>query len=250
METLDIAHSHPHTARHIGRLRGPPDRPASRSEALPSTHRVDPTPHQPTLIGQIGRPQRDKVPAAPADVPGYSKLTSANGADRGCGTTEPGSVRGLGIKAQRLPCRRRTPQPIGERREDRISFGWCLPVLYSLSRSWCRPVRAADLPLREAASLEHRDDIAKITLRACVEDLLACADSLDNPAHLRKSHNHGALPVPLVARQSVRYYLSAPSLHQVIRSAPERGSRHGRIGLVRPGPSRRPHHHSSPCWFS
>ena len=51
--------------------------------------------------------------------------------------------------------------------------------------------------------------IAKITLRACVKNVLACADPLDNPAHLRKSQNHGALPVPLVARQPVRCYLSA-----------------------------------------
>ena len=63
---------------------------------------------------------------------------------------------------------------------------------------------AGHLSLRQAILIKHRDDEPKITLRACVKNVLACADPLDNPAHLRKSQNHGALPVPLVARQPMR----------------------------------------------
>ena len=78
--------------------------------------------------------------------------------------------------------------------------------------------------------------MAKIALGACVENVLACADPLDNPAHLSKSQNHGALPVPLVARQpgEVIPFVSL-SIRQVTRPAPERGSRHDNIWLARPG---------------
>ena len=68
---------------------------------------------------------------------------------------------------------------------------------------------AGHLSLRQAILIKHRDDEPKITPRACVEHVLACADPLDNPAHLSKSQNHGALPVALVARQPVRCYVSA-----------------------------------------
>ena len=67
--------------------------------------------------------------------------------------------------------------------------------------------QAGDLPLRNTILIKDRDDEPKITLRACVKNVLACADPLDDPAHLRESQNHGALPVPLVARQPVRCYV-------------------------------------------
>ena len=69
--------------------------------------------------------------------------------------------------------------------------------------------QASHLPLSKAALFKGRYDIAEISLRACVEDVLACADPLHNPAHLRDRQNHGALPIPLVARQPVRCYVSA-----------------------------------------
>jgi len=69
--------------------------------------------------------------------------------------------------------------------------------------------KAGHLYLRKAVLLKDRDDVPEIALRACVQNVLACADPLDNPAHLRDRQNHGALPVPLVARQPVRCYLSA-----------------------------------------
>jgi hypothetical protein len=57
--------------------------------------------------------------------------------------------------------------------------------------------KAGNLPLRNTILIKHRDDEPKITLRACVEHVLACADPLDNPAHLGESQNHGArFPFP------------------------------------------------------
>ena len=69
--------------------------------------------------------------------------------------------------------------------------------------------KTADLPLRYTILIQHRHDEPELAIRACVEDVLACADPLDDPAHLSKSQNHGALPFPLVARQPVRCYVSA-----------------------------------------
>jgi len=66
---------------------------------------------------------------------------------------------------------------------------------------------AGNQPLRNAILIKHRDDEPKITIRSCAENVLACADPLNNPAHLRKSKNHGALPVPLIARQPMRCYV-------------------------------------------
>ena len=67
------------------------------------------------------------------------------------------------------------------------------PVLMQASK-------ARDLPLRNTVLIKDRDDEPKITIRACVKNVLACADPLDDPAHLRESQNHGALPVPMVDR--------------------------------------------------
>jgi hypothetical protein len=54
--------------------------------------------------------------------------------------------------------------------------------------------QVGDLFLRNAVLIQHRDDEPEITLHACIKDVLACADPLDDPAHLRESQNHGALP--------------------------------------------------------
>ena len=59
---------------------------------------------------------------------------------------------------------------------------------------------AGNLFLRNAVLIQDRDDEPEITPGACVKDVLACADPLDDPAHLRESQNHGALPVPMVDR--------------------------------------------------
>jgi len=81
--------------------------------------------------------------------------------------------------------------------------------------------------LRQAILIKHRDDEPKITPRACVEDVLACADPLDNPARLSKSQNHGALPVPLVARQPGEVLRVSLSIHDVIRPLQQHGSPQG-----------------------
>jgi hypothetical protein len=60
--------------------------------------------------------------------------------------------------------------------------------------------------IHKAMRIENRDHRGKITPRAGVKNVLPCADSLHDSAHLRNSQNHGALPVPLVARQPMRYY--------------------------------------------
>ena len=45
--------------------------------------------------------------------------------------------------------------------------------------------------------LEQDDDLAEIALSAGVKNVLPCAGSFHDPAHLGDSQSHGALPVPL-----------------------------------------------------
>jgi hypothetical protein len=89
---------------------------------------------------------------------------------------DPGSIRGAGIKAQRLPCRRRKPQPIGERRKDRVLLRPVQAPLVVAQPVLMQAAKAGHLYLLKAVLLKDRDDIPEITLGACVKDVLACAD--------------------------------------------------------------------------
>ena len=44
-------------------------------------------------------------------------------------------------------------------------------------------------------SVENRDNRAKIALCAGIQNVLPRADPLHDPAYIRRSQNHGALPV-------------------------------------------------------
>ena len=164
---------------------------------------------QHALIGQVGPPQRDNIPGGPA---WRIRVIEADFGERPLPLlrhANASSGRPVGIKPQCLPCRWREPQPVGERREDRVLLRFVLAPLVVTQPVLVQAGKAGHLYLREAVLLKDRDDVAEITLRACVQNVVTCADPLDYPAHLRDSQNHGALPVPLVARQPVRCYLSA-----------------------------------------
>jgi hypothetical protein len=47
---------------------------------------------------------------------------------------------------------------------------------------------------------ENLNDDAKTTIAARIKHVRACAHPLDNLAHVGDAYDHGALPVPLVAR--------------------------------------------------
>jgi hypothetical protein len=45
--------------------------------------------------------------------------------------------------------------------------------------------QAGDLPLRHAMPAQELDHDAEVTVAACVQHVWACADALDNFAHVR-----------------------------------------------------------------
>ena len=202
-EPLDVSHAHAHVARQVGlrradRINKPPQR-----GILPRA-RVDSRPRQHALVGEVGPPQRRNVPGG---LPGRTRIVQADlgeGRRPGLRHADPGSRRRAGIKPQCLPRGGRQAQSIGERREDRDFLRPVLARLVVTQLDLMQAGQARHLRLSKAVLLKDPDDVAQIPLRACVEDVLACADPLHDPAHLRDRQNHGALPVPLVARQPVR----------------------------------------------
>ena len=141
--------------------------------------------------------RRSRRPAS--GVPGYSRLISAAALAAAAARQsrqQPTSWHQAPVPAVQLAA----AQPVGERREDRIFRRPVLARLVVTQPVLMQTGKAGDLPLRNTILIKHRDDEPKITPRACVENVLPCADPLDDPAHLRESQNHGALPVPMVDR--------------------------------------------------
>jgi hypothetical protein len=143
-------------------------------------------------------------PAAWVGVAGYCRLISATEAGRGCGTARPAAVGGAVSSPSACRAAGGQAQPVGERREDRDFLRLVLARLVVTQPVLMQAGQAGDLLLGEVVGVQDPDHVAEIAFRACVIDVLACADPLDNPAHLGDRQNHGALPVPLVARQPVR----------------------------------------------
>ncbi len=84
--------------------------------------------------------------------------------------------------------------------------------------------QAGHLSLGKAVLLEERDDVAKVPFRACVENVLACADPVHNPAHLGDRQNHGALPVPFGRSPAGEVSYVSLSVRGLIRPPHEHGS--------------------------
>ena len=114
----------------------------------------------------------------------------------------------------------------GPAREDRIFLRLVYARLVVAQPVLMQASEAGHLSLRQAILIKHRDDEPKITPRACVEHVLACADPLTTCASQRKpeprraSRCLGHSPASEVLRVSL-------SVQELIRPLQEHGSPQG-----------------------
>ena len=196
VEPLDITHPHPDAAqrvRAVARAAGRIDQPAKRG-IIPRRGINQPSLEH-ALVGQVSPPQHGDVAGGLRWRAGILQPGIEVGCLPGMRQADPRTPGWLGSKPQRPSRRWRHAQPVGEGLEGSGGLRRALAPRILTQPSLQDAGQLRDLPLRQAMSVENRDNRAKIALRAGIQNVLPCADPLHDPAYIRRSQNHGALPV-------------------------------------------------------